>query len=75
MVFVYVCLEVADFFVMFTCCDFIEPIRYGVCDVYVGVGLLRVVPLFVSWFAISLPEIPVCTLTLCIVMLCLVHRI
>lgn len=50
MVFVYVCLEVADIFVMFTCWDFIEPIRYGVCDVYVkcGVGLLRVIPLFIS---------------------------
>jgi hypothetical protein len=62
---------------MFTCWDFIEPIRYGVCDVHVecGVGLLRVIPLFISWFAISLLEIPVCTLTLCIAMLCLVHII
>ena len=33
------------------------------------------VPSFASWFAISLPEIPVCALTYCIVMLCLVHRI
>ena len=39
------------------------------------VGLLRLVPLFASWYAISLPKIPVCALTFCIVMLCLVHRI
>ena len=36
--FVDVCLEVADFSMMFACWDFIEPIRYGVCDVYVGFG-------------------------------------
>ena len=70
MVFVYVCLEVVDFSVMFTCLDFVKPIRYGV-----GVGLLRVVPSFASWYVISFPEIPMCALTFCIVMLYLVHRI
>lgn len=40
-----------------------------------GVGLLQVVPSLVSWRVISLPEIPVCALTVCIVMSCLVHRI
>ena len=38
MVFVYVCLEVVDFTMMFACWDFVDPIRYGVCDVYVGCG-------------------------------------
>ena len=35
------------------------------CNVYVGVGvgLLRVVPSFVTWFAISLPKIMVSALT------------
>ena len=35
-VFVYVCLEVADFSVMFAYWDSIEPIRYGVWCVGVG---------------------------------------
>ena len=39
--YVYVCLEVAYFSVMFACWNSIEPIRYGVCNVYVGCG---------SWF-------------------------
>ena len=34
--FVYVCLEIANISMMFTCCDSVEPIRYTVCDVYVG---------------------------------------
>ena len=38
MVFVYVCLEVVDFSVMFACWDSVEPTRYGLCDVYVGCG-------------------------------------
>ena len=38
LVFVYVCVEFADFSVMFTSWDPAEPIRYGVCNVYVGVG-------------------------------------
>ena len=37
MVFLYVCLEVVDFSMAFACWDFVEPIRYGVCNVYVGV--------------------------------------
>ena len=41
----------------------------------VGIGLLQMVPLFASCSTISLPEIPVCALTFCIVMLGLVHRI
>ena len=36
--FVYVCLEVVEFSVMFACWDSIEPKMYGVCDVYVGCG-------------------------------------
>ena len=77
MVFVYVCLDVADFSVMYTSWDSVEPIRYGVCNVFggVGAGLLQVVPSFASWFEISLLEIPVCALTFCVVMLCLVQRI
>ena len=57
-VFIYVCLEDADVFVMFACWDFVEPIRYGVCDVGVGVGvgLLQVVPSFASWSTISLSK-------------------
>ena len=47
----------------------------GVCMSGVGMGLLRVVPLFASWFAISLPMILICALTFCIVMLCLIERI
>ena len=39
-VFVYVCLEVVDFSVMFTCWDSVEPIRYGVCNVYEAWGLV-----------------------------------
>lgn len=35
-VFVYVCLEVVDFSMMFFYWDFVEPIRYGVRDVYAG---------------------------------------
>ena len=52
---VFVCLEVVDFSMMFTCWDFVEPIRYGVCDVYVGcgVGLMWMVQdSFASWYAI-----------------------
>ena len=30
---------------------------------------------YASWFVISLPKIPVCALTFCNVMLCVVHRI
>ena len=45
------------------------------CVLGVEVGLLRVVPSFASWFAILLPNIPLCALTLCIVMLCLLHSI
>ena len=47
------------------------------CDVYVGVGvaLLRLFPLFVSWSMILLPKTLMCAPTFCILMLCLVHRI
>ena len=41
----------------------------------VGVGLLRVVPLFPSWYAISLPKISMHVLSFCIVTLCLVCKI
>ena len=75
--FVYVCLEVVGFFVMFPCWDFVEPIRYGVCDVYVGWGSVccQWFLHFASCYAISLPEILMCALTSCIVMLCLVQRV
>ena len=33
------------------------------------------VPLFASWYAISLLEFPMCFLTFCIVIVYLVHRI
>lgn len=51
--------------------DSIELIGYGVCILCSGAGsgLLRAVPSFASWFAISLPVIRICA------MLCLVHRI
>ena len=42
---------------MFACWDPIEPITYGVYNVYAGwwgVGFLLVVPSFASWYAISL---------------------
>ena len=42
---VFVCLEVVVFSMMFACWDFVEPIRYGVCDVYVGCGLV-----YCGWF-------------------------
>ena len=76
-VFVYVCLEVANFSTMFTCGDSIEPIRYGcvMCMWGMGVGLLQVVPSFAIWSVILLSKILSCALTFCIVMLCLVHRI
>ena len=35
-VFVYVCLKVVDFSMMFACWDSVVPIRYGVCNLYVG---------------------------------------
>ena len=38
LVFVYVCLEIADFSMMFVCWDSVEPIKYGVGDMYVGCG-------------------------------------
>ena len=48
-VFVYVYMEVADFSVMFICWDSVEPVSYGVCDVYVRCegwfGLVWVVPI------------------------------
>ena len=49
-VFVCVCLKVADFFMMFACWDSVEPIRCDVGDVYVGcgIGLLQVVLVFGS---------------------------
>jgi hypothetical protein len=76
-VFVYVCLEVVDFSMMFACWDSIEPIRYGVCDVYVGCGdwFATCESFVASWCEISLPEIPMCALTFCIVMLCLVNLV
>ena len=40
-----------------------------------GWVLLWVVPSFASWLAISLPKIQMHTLTNCIVILCLGHRI
>ena len=61
-VFLYVCLEVVDFFMVFACWDSVEPIRYGVCNVYVGVGLLWVVPLLASWYTILWSNILVCDL-------------
>lgn len=50
MAFIYVCLEVADLSLMFTCWDAIELVWYGLCYVYVGVGtgLSQVVPLFAN---------------------------
>ena len=33
---VFVYLELADFTTMIACRDFIEPLRYDVCDVYEG---------------------------------------
>ena len=36
MAFIYVCFEVVDFSLVFTCWDSIEPIRYSVCYVDVG---------------------------------------
>ena len=64
MVFVIYVLEVVDFSVMFACWDSIDPIRFGVCDVYVGCGgwFVAVVPWFASWSAILLPKIPLCAL-------------
>ena len=41
----------------------------------VGIALLQVVPLFAIWYVISLPEIPMCSVTFCIVVLSLLHRI
>ena len=41
----------------------------------VGVGLLQAVPSFANWYVISFPEVRICALTFCIVMLYLVHRI
>ena len=77
MVFVYKCLEVADFFVMFSCWDFIQPMRYGVCNMHVGCGGWFVVggSFDASSYVISLPKIPMSALIICIVMLRLVHRI
>ena len=40
-----------------------------------GVSSLVCCGWFASWFDISLPEIPVCAPTFCIVILCLVRRI
>lgn len=37
-VFVHVCLEVVDSYVMFACQGSVEPTRYDVCDVYAGCG-------------------------------------
>ena len=76
-VFVYVCLEVADFSVMFAYWNSIEPIRYGVCNVYVGCGDWFVAgeSFVASWYEISLHEIPMCALTFCIVMLCLFNLV
>ena len=34
--FICVCLEVADFSLVFSCHDTVQPIRYGVCYMYVG---------------------------------------
>ena len=61
-VFVYVYLEVVDFSMMFVC--WIPLSQSGmVCDVYLGMGIwLWVVPLFASWFVISLLEVSLCAL-------------
>ena len=75
-IFVYVCLEVANFFMMFTCRDYVQPVRYGVCNVYVGCEgwFVQVVPSFASWSLILLSKIPMYIVTFCIIMLCLVCR-
>ena len=63
MMFVYVCLEVVDFFIMFVCWDSVEPIWYYVCDVYAGCGGWLVAgDSFASWSAISLLAIKICAL-------------
>ena len=78
MVFVYVCLEVVDFSVMFASHNFIELLRYGVRDVYVmlwGLICCRWFLHLLVWFAIALSKYVICSLTFCIVILCLVQRI
>ena len=48
--FVYVCLEIANISMMSTCWDSVEPVRYIVCDVYVGCGVWGVGLVCSGWF-------------------------
>ena len=59
MIFIYVCLEVADCSMMFTCWD---SVMCAMCMQGMGVGLLWVVPLFASWSMTLLLVIPMCAL-------------
>ena len=54
----------ANYILMVTCQYYFELIRYGVCDAYVRVGLLRMLSSLATSFAISLPKVLMCALNL-----------
>ena len=72
--FLDVCLQVAYSVHMGTRWDLVG-VMWVVCIRAMLVGLSRMVPSFASWSTISLPNMPMCAMAFCIVILCVDHVI